>query len=70
MPANEVLPEITSFSRREAGTNDFKPTVTKTPDLIVRPGGVLLILCGLATAAIARGVSEIQRVLVEDRAVR
>jgi hypothetical protein len=70
MPANELPPEITSFSPRKARTNDFKPTITKTSALIVRPGGVLLILCGLAIAAIARGVSKIQRVLVEDRAVR
>ncbi len=70
MPANEVLPEITSFSRRNVRTNDFKPTETKAHLLVLRPGGVLLIFCGLATAAIARGVSEIQRVLVEDRAVR
>ena len=55
MPANEVPPEITSFSSRKVATNDFKPTVTKTPALVVRPAGVLLILCGLATAAIARG---------------
>jgi hypothetical protein len=70
MPANELPPEITSFSSRKVRTNDCKPTVTKTPALVVRPGGVLLILCGLATAAIDRGVSKIQRVLVEDRAVR
>jgi hypothetical protein len=55
MPANEVSTESTTFSPRNVRTNDFKPAVTKNRDLVVRLGGVLLILGGLATAAIARG---------------
>ena len=70
MPANEVTSKITTFSHRTVRTNDFNPTASNTPALVVWPGGVHLILGGLATAAIARGVSKILQVPVDDQSVR
>jgi hypothetical protein len=55
MPAIEDSSKNTAFSHRIVRTNDFKPTGTKTRALITLLGGILFVLGGLATAAIARG---------------
>jgi hypothetical protein len=54
MRANEVLSKITTFSHPLERTNGFQSTLTKTQSSIVRWSGVLPVLCGLTTAAIAR----------------
>ena len=54
MPANKVYYEDATFSHHKVRTNDFNPTLTRTRALVVGLVGVLLILGGLATAAIVR----------------
>ena len=54
MPANEVVPDIATFSPDAGRANGFKPTASKTQIRIAWRAGILSILCGLTTAAVAR----------------
>lgn len=35
MPANGIPSAVTAFSHHNVRTDDFKPTASKTPDLVV-----------------------------------